>query len=104
MAGDDITNAELGRQIAAMRHDIQEDLAEIRRRQDAYVLREVYAADQRLTEARMLTMERSIAELGATIKAADERRTADRRLVVGAVISAVLALVVQLVLSLRGPV
>lgn len=97
MPGEDITNAELGRQIAAMRQDIHNDLAEINRRMDSFVLREVYAADQRRQEDRMTALEQSI-------QRADDRRAADRRLVIGAVVSAVLALVVQLVLSLRGPV
>ncbi|MEU4781871.1 hypothetical protein [Micromonospora sp. NPDC023633] len=115
MAGEDISNAELARQIAAMQRDIHDDLSEIRRRQDAYVLREVYLSDQRGSEARMLAIERDLAALRLALTTAEEkretaaradvdRRAADRRLVVGAVISAVLALIVQVILSMRGPV
>lgn len=104
MAGDDITNAELARRLDAMRHDNHEDFAELNRRMDSYVLREVYLADQRLTEARMQAIERDVIAVRQMITTAEDRRIADRRLVVGAVISAVLALIVQLVLSLRGPV
>jgi hypothetical protein len=115
VAGDDITNAELARRLDSMRKDMHDDLTEITRRQDAYVLREVYLSDQRGSEARMLAIERELSTLKLALTTAEEkreiaaradvdRRAADRRLVVGAVISAVLALIVQILLSMRGPV
>lgn len=48
--GAEVTNAELARRLEAFRQDIHGDLAEIMRRQESYVLREVYAADQRRHE------------------------------------------------------
>ncbi|SCL43142.1 hypothetical protein GA0074692_6782 [Micromonospora pallida] len=122
---DEITNAELARRLDSMRRDVHDDLTAIHRRLDSYVLREVYQAEQKGQETRMLVMERELAGLRTAIdaaeekraadrksddekrtterKAADDKRTADRRFMVAMVGLPVLALIVQILLAFRSP-
>lgn len=93
---DDITLAELARQLQAFRRDVHDDLADISRRLDAYVLREVYASDQRGQEARMKAIEDRQKDDAA-------QRQADRRWIISAILLPIVVLAVQVVLALRGP-
>ena len=96
MAGDEITNAELARRLDDFRRDIRDDLAEIKNRQDQYVLREVYAADQRALNAKVDTLDRRQ-------DATEEQSRTARRWIVTAIVVPAIVLVVQVILALRGP-
>jgi len=96
VAGDEITNAELARRLDDFRRDIRDDLAEIKNRQDQYVLREVYAADQRALNAKVDTLDRRQ-------DATEEQSRTARRWIVTAIVVPAIVLVVQVILALRGP-
>ncbi|MGN9802076.1 hypothetical protein [Micromonospora sp. L32] len=96
MAGDDITNAELARRLDSFRRDVHDDLADISRRMDAYVLREVYQAERVTTETRIAVLERRVEQ-------GDEQRRAMTRWLISAVIIPVVAVVVTVFLNLQGP-
>ena len=96
MPADEITNAELARRLDDFRRDIREDLAEIKLRQDQYVLREVYHADQRALLAKVDGLDRRQ-------DATEEQARTARRWLVSAIVMPAIVLVVQVILALRGP-
>lgn len=55
-AGDEVSNAELARRLDAFSREVHTDLGELIRRLDAYVLREVYLADQRRREDQITSL------------------------------------------------
>lgn len=91
----EITSSELGRRLDDLSRDMKEDLAEILRRQDAYVLREVYAVERRASDARLDHLERQIQN-------AEEQRKQLVRWVISAVIVPTVALIVTIVLNVQG--
>lgn len=96
MPGDDITNAELARRLDAFRRDVHDDLAEIGRRMDSYVLREVYAAERLADQGRIGVLESRVKD------GEDQRRTLTRWLITSVVFPSVL-LIVTIYFNLRGP-
>lgn len=92
---DEISSSELGRRLDDLSRDMKEDLAEILRRQDAYVLREVYAVERRASDARLDHLERQIQN-------AEEQRKQLFRWVISAVIVPTVALIVTVVLNVQG--
>ncbi|MEU8329810.1 hypothetical protein [Micromonospora sp. NPDC048839] len=96
MSGDDITNAELARRLDAFRRDVHDDLSDISRRMDAYVLREVYQAERLADQTRIGVLERRVDQ-------GDEQRRAQSRWLISAVIIPTVALVATVVLNLMGP-
>ena len=93
---DDITNAELARRLDEMRRDVREDLADISRRQDTLVPREVYQSDKTGLDARITLLETRLRD------SEDQRRGMTRWLISAVVLPAV-ALIVTIVLNLQGP-
>lgn len=91
MVVDDVTNAELARRLDRFAADIHADLADVQRRLDAYVLREVHDAQQARQDDRMTRIERGMEDL----------RSFARWLIGGPVLAAV-AVAVQLYLAFRG--
>ncbi|WP_330438827.1 hypothetical protein OHB44_28050 [Micromonospora sp. NBC_00821] len=96
MPGDDITNAELARRLDSMRRDFHDDFAEISRRMDSYVLREVYAAER-------LAMETRVGVLEARVKDGEEQRRTLTRWLISAVVFPCAALIVTIYFNLQGP-
>ena len=84
------TLGEIGRTLA----DVKEDIRALR---GELVHREVYAADLRLTEVRQTATDTRIAALEARLMAADEERKGLRRMVLGAALTAGLAVLAQLI-------
>ena len=93
---DDITNAELARRLEQFRRDVHEDLADIGRRMDAYVLREVYQAER-------LAMETRITVLEGRVRDGEEQRRGMTRWLISAVVIPTVVLIVTVFLNLRGP-
>jgi hypothetical protein len=91
----------IGREIRQLRSDIKEDLGEIRRDLLGLVSREVHDAQLGRISDRVSNVERDLDKLVNAIeadrKAGVERRAADRRMVIGAMLAAGLAIVVDLV-------
>lgn len=56
----EITNAELARRLDGMSQRVHNDLAEISRKLDAYVLREVYASDQQRREDQVKSLDKQL--------------------------------------------
>lgn len=96
MAGDDITNAELARRLDSMRRDFHDDITEISRRMDSYVLREVYAAER-------LAMETRIGVLEARVKDGEEQRRTLIRWFITAIVFPCVSLFVTIYFNLQGP-
>lgn len=92
---DEVTNAELARRFDAFATDIRSDLTEISRRLDLYVLREVYAAEQKTAEIRLSAME-------ARMKETDEQRRVERRWFWSAIVIPLGTLVVTVILNLQS--
>lgn len=96
MAGDDITNAELARRLDEIRRDVHDDFADIRRRMDSYVLREVYQAERAASETRINTLERRM-------DTSEQQRRTLMQWLISAVVIPTVALIVTVILNLRGP-
>lgn len=95
MPNSEVTNSELARRLEAFRQDMHTDLAEIMRRQESYVLREVYASDQRRHEDLIQGLKLQLAgEEAARSREFDRMRTQMKWL-----LSAVVMPVVALLLS-----
>lgn len=58
----DVSMAELARRMDDLSKGVREDLGEIIRRMDGFVLREVYASDARATVERLNAMDRAMLE------------------------------------------
>lgn len=112
-AGDEVSNAELARRLDSFSREVHTDLAELIRRLDAYVLREVYAADQRRREDQIVALEKQISDERALREAAvtterqareqsQERLRITVRWLVSALILPIGVLLVQIWLSTRG--
>ncbi|MEV0646110.1 hypothetical protein AB0I28_12670 [Phytomonospora sp. NPDC050363] len=100
MSGE-VTNAELGRQIAALGTEIKDDIAGLRAELDRRVRVDVYDAQRQSVAEKLTTL---VTTFDAFAKAVEERQKttesdqrANRRMVWGAVIAAGLALVVQFI-------
>ena len=93
---DDITNAELARRLDQMRRDVHDDLTDISRRLDAYVLREVYQAERLATETRISVLE-------GRVRDGEEQRRGMTRWLISAVVIPTVALIVTVILNLQGP-
>lgn len=91
-ADENITNAELARRLETVALDVRSDLAEITRRLDLYVLREVYAAEQKSIEARIYNLESRWRE-------ADDQRRSDRRWLVAGVILPLMSLLAMVLIG-----
>lgn len=91
----EFSNSELARRLDDLSRDMKEDLSEILRRQDAYVLREVYAVERRASDLRLDNLERQIQN-------AEEQRKALVRWLISAVIVPTVALIVTIVLNVQG--
>lgn len=93
---DEVSNAELARRLGQLADDVRGDFAEVFRRMDSYVLREVYAAEKDGRDRRIDALEQKVRE-------AEDQRRALVRWVVGAILVPAVVLVVQVVLALQGP-
>lgn len=93
---DDITNAELARRLESFRRDVHDDLADIGRRMDSYVLREVYQAERSAMETRIGVLE-------ARIKDGEDQRRTQSRWLLGTIAMPIVTLIVTIILNLRGP-
>lgn len=69
------------------------------------VRKDVYDADKQATGARIGTVERDVEDLDAKVDKAEERRAADRRLILTALVLPVLVFVIQLYVAAQigGP-
>jgi hypothetical protein len=96
-----VTEDAIGREIRQLRSDIKDDLGEIRRDLLGLVSREVHDAQLGRISDRVSNVERDLDKLVNAIEAdrktGVERRAADRRMVIGAMLAAGLAIVVDLV-------
>jgi heme exporter protein D len=91
----EITNSELARRIDAMARDMREDMKDISTRLDQHVLRAVYLAEQSARDARLNGLE-------VRAKESEELRRSLVRYVWGSVAIPLAALIMAVVLSLRG--
>lgn len=109
----EVTNAELGRRLEALAKEVHADLGEILRRMDAYVLREVYAADQRRREDQIQALdkrlddERALRETAVATERrareqAQERMRTTVRWLISALILPVGVVAAQIWLSTQG--
>ena len=89
---EEITNRELARRIESFVLDVRGDLAEITRRLDLYVLREVYAAEQKSVDAR-------IGNLESRWREADDQRRSDRRWLIAGVILPLMSLLAMVLIG-----
>lgn len=87
----EVTNAELARRLDGFSRDVHNDLAEIMRRMDSYVLREVYASDQQRREDQVQTVNREL-----------ERMRGQVRWLWSAVVMPVAALVISVLMQAGG--
>lgn len=94
--GDEVSNAELDRRLASFQRDVRQDFAEIFRRMDTYVLREVYQAEKGRLEDRIAALERQAKE-------GEDTRRSDRKWLISAVLIPVAVVLVQIILALRVP-
>lgn len=86
------TNAEIVRRLESFVLDVRNDLAEITRRLDLYVLREVYAAEQKSIESRIHNLESRWRE-------ADDQRRSDRRWLIAGVILPLMSLLAMVLIG-----
>jgi hypothetical protein len=100
---DEITNAELARRLDSFHRDVQDDLANLNRRLDAFVLREVYAADRTLTETRLTSLDARIADEKRARELAEERQRVSVRWWWSAVLIPIIALITSIVLQAAKP-
>lgn len=98
----------IGREIKQFRADMKEDLGEIRADLSHLVSREVHDAHLGRVNDRVTNVEKSVERLVGALEAdkatTAERRAADRRMVIGALIAAGLSIVVDVVSATGGPV
>lgn len=92
MPPEEITNAEIVRWLESFALDVRSDLAEITRRLDLYVLREVYAAEQKSIESRIYNLE-------LRWKDADDQRRSDRRWLIAGVILPLMSLLAMVLVG-----
>jgi len=92
----EITNDELARRLSDIRNEVRDDLAEIRRAQERYVLREVH-------DAKMSGVNDRITRIEVTSAQHEEQRRGDRRWFIAAIVMPAVAVLVTLFLALRGP-
>lgn len=101
---DDITLAELGRRIEAMARDVHDDLADMRMRQEQYVLQRVYAAEQATLQLRLTQLEQQVKEAQDQRRAdrdkAEEQRRGTSRWLVAAIVVPTLTALATLLLPL----
>lgn len=89
---DEMSIAELARRLDNVALDVRADLAEITRRLDLYVLREVYAAEQKSIDSRIVNLEMRWRE-------ADEQRRSDRRWLIAGVILPLMSLLAMVLIG-----
>lgn len=92
MNDENITNAEIVRRLESFALDVRNDLAEITRRLDLYVLREVYAAEQKSIDSRISNLELRWRE-------ADDQRRSDRRWLIAGVILPLMSLLAMVLVG-----
>lgn len=91
----EITNDELARRLADMRNELRDDMAEIRRNQERYVLREVHTAERDGDMDRLKRLEDSM-------KAQAEQRRGDLRWRISALVVPAVLVAVNLWTALKG--
>lgn len=98
----------IGREIAQFRKDVKEDFGELRSDLAGLVSREVHDAQLGRVNDRVTNVEKSVERLVGALEADKtanaERRAADRRMVVGAMLAAALSIVVDVVSATGSPV
>jgi t-SNARE complex subunit (syntaxin) len=98
----------IGREIAQFRKDVKDDFTELRSDLAGLVSREVHDAHLGRVNDRVTNVEKSVERLVGALEADKtantERRAADRRMVVGAMLAAALSIVVDVVSATGGPV
>ena len=92
---DDVTNAELARRLDSFARDVRDDLADLVRRLDQYVLQAVYNAEKTALTGQMQTLTQQVKEN-------EDRRRADRRWVVSAIVLPVAFVVADIALKIGG--
>lgn len=92
MTNEEMTIAELARRLDNVALDVRADLAEITRRLDLYVLREVYAAEQKSIDSRISNLELRWRE-------ADDQRRSDRRWLIAGVILPLMSLLAMVLVG-----
>ena len=98
----EVTNAELARRLDALSRDMTADMAEIKSKLDAYVLREVYQADQRRREDQISTLTAQLATERAERVSELERLRTNIRWWWTAVVVPIGAMIVNILLQSRG--
>lgn len=93
---DEVTNAELARRLDDFRRNVHDDLGDISRRLDQYVLQAVYNAE-------MLGRDARVAALEQRVKDGEEQRRQLARWLIGAIVVPAVVLLAQVVLALQGP-
>jgi hypothetical protein len=87
-----ISNAELGRRLDSLKHDMHDDFNALNARLDKYVRADVLAEQQARQDDRAAALERQI-------QAARDLQ----RWLIGGPLIAVVMIIVQVILALRGP-
>ncbi|MCW6003846.1 hypothetical protein K1W54_04515 [Micromonospora sp. CPCC 205371] len=100
---DEVSNAELARRLGDFATDVRGDFAEVFRRLDSYVLREVYHAEKAATEVRLAALEVKIGEERQARVLAEERQRAAVRWWWSAVLIPTIALITSIVLQAAKP-
>ncbi|MER7063904.1 hypothetical protein [Streptomyces albidoflavus] len=96
MTADEPTLGEVVRTLTRIERDLSVRLDGITARLDRVITVELYEAHQAAVSQRIEAAEGAVKELQEQRRRDEERRAADRRMVIGAVIGAVLSLIVAL--------
>jgi hypothetical protein len=92
---DEITNAELARQLESLHRELHDDLSDIKHQLAQYVLQAVYHAEMQGRDRRVDVLEKRVAD------GEDQRRTLVRWLI-GAIVVPTVMLLAQIILALQG--
>ena len=93
---DEVSNAELARRLDDFRRNVHDDLSDISRRLDQYLLQAVYHAEMQGRDARVAALEQRV-------KDGEEQRRQLARWLIGAIVVPAVVLLAQIVLALQGP-
>lgn len=104
--GDEPTPAELRRTLADVRDDIRERHSHLNQRIDRCLPLDLYRAHVESSQREHDELAKDIADLRAALSADQDRRAADRRMILTALFTSILAplalLLIQAYLSVRG--
>lgn len=99
---DEVSIAELARRLDRFFEEVRGDFTEVHRKLDAYVLREVHDAQMARQADRIAAVEREAKSESSALRTALDSQRAFMRWLIGGPVFAILALIVQIVLAVRG--